>query len=155
MKKLVVLFAVILFTNFTYAQDYSIEEVEVVQNLFGAEKKVIIEAFVDLEGVDAAEFWSLYEEYEVIRKELGKERIALLHEYETIKTITNEEVEALMKKAMPLRKSQDALTQKYYKKIKKATSAIVGAQFYQIEHFISDGVRFTILNNMGLVQDKK
>ena len=155
MKKLVVLFAVILFTNFTFAQDYSIEEVEVVQNLFGAEKKAIIEAFVDLEGVDAEAFWNLYQEYEIVRKELGKERIALLHEYETIKTITDEEVEALMKKAMPLRKSQDALIQKYYKKIKKATTAIVAAQFYQIEHFISDGVRFTILNNMGLVQDKK
>ncbi len=155
MKKIVVLLVAILFANFTYAQDYSIEEVEVVQNLFGAEKKAIIEAFVDLEGVDATAFWSLYEEYEVVRKELGKEKIALLHEYETIKTITDEEVEALMKRAMPLRKSQDALIEKYYKKIKKATSAIVGAQFYQIEHFISDGVRFTILNNMGLVQDKK
>ncbi len=155
MKKIVLLLVAILFANFTYAQDYSIEEVEVVQNLFGAEKKAIIEAFVNLEGVDAAEFWSLYEEYEVVRKELGKERIALLHEYETITTITNDEVESLMKRAMPLRKSQDALIQKYYKKIKKATSAIVGAQFYQIEHFISDGVRFTILNNMGLVQDKK
>lgn len=155
MKKFVLFITVILFTAVSFAQDYSVEEVEVIQNLFGLEKKAIIEGNIDLTGVDAEAFWILYNEYEVTRKELGKKRIELLHQYSTIKTITNEEVEALMKKAMPLRNSEDALIEKYYKKIKKATNAIVAAQFYQIERYISDGIRFTILNEMGFVQDKK
>ena len=155
MKKLALFITAILITSASFAQDYSVEEVEIVQNLFGLEKKAIIEGNIDLKGVDTEAFWALYEEYEVTRKKLGKEKIDLLHQYSTIATITNEEVEMLMKKAIPLRNSEDALIEKYYKKIKNATNAIVAAQFYQIERYISDGIRFTILNNMCFVQDKK
>jgi len=155
MKKIVLFIAAIFITNTSFAQDYSLEEVEIVQNLFGLEKKGIIEGNIDLKGVDAESFWTLYNEYEMSRKELGKKKIELLHQYSTITSITNEEVEMLMKKAMPLRNSEDALIEKYYKKIKNATNPIVAAQFYQIERYISDGIRFTILNNMGFVQDKK
>jgi len=42
-----------------------------------------------------------------------------------------------MKTAIPLRKSEDSLIEKYYKKLKKSTSPKVAAQFYQIEHYIS------------------
>ena len=155
MKKIVLFIAAILIANTSFAQDYSVEEVEIVQNLFGLEKKAIIEGNIDLKGVDGESFWALYDEYEMSRKELGKKKIELLHQYSTTTSITNEEVEMLMKKAIPLRNSEDALIEKYYKKIKNATSAIVAAQFYQIERYISDGIRFTILNNMGFVQDKK
>ncbi|MBN4048336.1 hypothetical protein JYU17_00020 [Flavobacteriaceae bacterium AH-315-O20] len=60
-----------------------------------------------------------------------------------------------MKTAIPLRKSEDSLIEKYYKKLKKSTSPKVAAQFYQIEHYISDGMRFAILNNIEFIQDKK
>ena len=43
---------------------------------------------------------------------------------------------------------------KYTKKIKKATNPIVAAQFYQIEQYIADGIRFSILDNMDFIQDK-
>jgi len=155
MKKLVLFITVILFVNVSFAQDYSIEEIEVIQNLFGAEKKSIIEENVDLTGVDADAFWKLYQEYETTRKEIGKDKIELLHKYETKSKLTNEQVESLMQTAIPLRKDEDSLIEKYYKKIKKATNPIVATQFYQIEHYISDGIRFAILNNMDFVQDKK
>ena len=155
MKKTVLFIVAILFVNLSFAQDYSLEEVEIVQNLFGLEKKAIIEGNIDFKGLNAESFWTLYNEYEKSRKELGKKKIELLHQYSTITSITNEEVEMLMKKAISGRNSEDALIEKYYKKIKNATSAIVAAQFYQIERYISDGIRFTILNNMEFVQDKK
>ncbi len=141
--------------NFSFAQDYSIEEIEIFQNLFGAEKKAIIEQNIDLNGVDSNAFWGLYQEYENFRKELGKKKLDLLHKYSMETDISNDQVETLMKDAITLRKSEDALIAKYYKNLKKATSPIVAAQFYQIEHYISDGMRFAILNDMDFVQDKK
>ncbi len=155
MKKLILFIIAILSMNFSFAQDYSIEEIEIFQNLFGAEKKAIIEQNIDLNGVDSNAFWGLYQEYENFRKELGKKKLDLLHKYSMETDISNDQVETLMKDAITLRKSEDALIAKYYKNLKKATSPIVAAQFYQIEHYISDGMRFAILNDMDFVQDKK
>ncbi|MCF6222696.1 MAG: hypothetical protein L3J34_03105 [Flavobacteriaceae bacterium] len=155
MKKIILIITAILFTNLSFAQDYSIEEVEIFQNLFGAEKKAIIEGNIDLTGVDANAFWGLYQEYETFRKEIGKKKLELLKQYTTKSNISNDQVESLMKTAIPLRKSEDSLIEKYYKKLKKSTSPIVAAQFYQIEHYISDGMRFAILNNIEFIQDKK
>lgn len=155
MKKTILIFVAILFANLSFAQDYSIEEVEIFQNLFGAEKKAIIEGNIDLTGVDANAFWGLYQEYETFRKELGKKKLELLKQYSTMSTISNDQVEKLMKTAISLRKSEDALIEKYYKKLGKSTSPMVAAQFYQIERYIGDGMRFAILNSIDFIQDKK
>jgi hypothetical protein len=156
MKKVTLFIAAFLFISISNAQDYSIEEVEVVQNLFGAEKKAIIDANVDLTGVNAESFWNLYNEYESFRKELGKEKIELLHKYTSKEgSVTNEQADALMDAAIPLRQREDKLILDFTKKIRKATSSVVAVQFYQIEHYISDGIRFTILHNIEFIQDIK
>ena len=41
------------------------------------------------------------------------------------------------------------------KKIRKETNPLVAAQFYQIEHYITDGVRFALLNNIEFIHKKK
>jgi len=156
MKKTILFIAAILFINVSFSQDYSIEEIEVVQNLFGAEKKAIIEENVDLTGVDKEVFWKLYQEYETARKQIGKEKLELLNKYTTKKgKVTNTQAENLLKVAIPLREREDKLILNYTKKLKKATNALVAAQFYQIEHYISDGIRFSILHNIDFIQDKK
>jgi len=156
MKKTILFIATILFINVTFAQDYSIEEIEVIQNLFGAEKKAIFEENVDLTGVDKDAFWSLYQEYETSRKEIGKEKLELLHKYTSKEgKITNTQADNLLKVAVPLREREDKLILSYTKKLRKATNSLVAVQFYQIEHYISDGIRFSILHNIEFIQDKK
>ena len=44
---------------------------------------------------------------------------------------------------------------RYVKKMRKETSPLVAAQFYQIEHYIIDGVRFQLLNNVEFIHEKK
>jgi len=156
MKKSFLFIILILSVNALFAQDYSIEEIEVVQNIFGAEKKSIIDENIDLSGVDSEAFWSLYQEYETARKEIGKEKLDLLHKYTTKEgAVTNTQADELMNIAIPLREREDKLILNYTKKIKKATSSLVAVQFYQIEHYISDGIRFSILHNIDFIQDKK
>jgi len=156
MKKTILFIAAILFINVSFSQDYSIEEVEIVQNLFGAEKKSIIENNIDLSGVDSEAFWSIYQEYETSRKELGKEKIELLHKYTSKKgAVTNAQADDLLKAAVPLREREDKLILNYTKKLRKATNSLVAGQFYQIEHYISDGIRFSVLHNIDFIQNIK
>ena len=65
------------------AQDYSTEEIEMMQEVFGDEKRTIIQENVNLEGVDADKFWKLYDQYEDQRKDIGMEKMKLLKSYTT------------------------------------------------------------------------
>ena len=156
MKKITLLFAAILCTTISFAQDSTTEEIEIVQSLFGAEKRTIIEENVNLEGVDSAAFWKIYDEYEIARKEIGKQKLELLLQYTTEKgAVTNMQAEALLKQSISIRAAEDNNIYKAVKKLKKATSPLVASQFYQIEHYISDGIRFSILDNIDFIQDKE
>ena len=156
MRKITTFIVVILLFNVSFAQDNQIKsEMELMQDAFGFQKKEVMTEFVDLTGVNANTFWELYNEYEVARKEIGKEKMDLLYRYTTHKgAVSNTQAENLMKRVIPLRKNYDKLVEKYYKKIKKATNPLVAAQFYQIEHYIADGINFTILDMVDFIQDK-
>ena len=156
MKKLTLLIAALFAFNVSYAQDDVTEEIDLMQELFGTEKKAIIEQNIDLSGVNADAFWSLYTDYEKDRQEIGKAKLELLQRYTMKKgSLTNQQAKDLMAEAVPLRTSEDKLILNYTKRIEKATNALVSTQFYQIEHYISDGIRFAILNNIDFIQDKK
>lgn len=156
MKKITFLIAALLFINISFAQDNTMKsEIELMQDAFGFDKKEIITEFINLDGIDADKFWSIYNEYEVQRKNMGKEKMELLYKYTMHEgAVSNMQAEKLMDKAIPMRAAEDNLILKYTKKLKKATSPLVASQFYQIEHYISDGIRFTILDNINFIQDK-
>ena len=156
MKKITLLITALLVFNISYAQDDTTEEIQMMQELFGSEKKAIIEENVDLTGVNADSFWKLYSEYEKQRQEIGQAKLELLQKYTTKQgALTNQQATDLLTEAVPLRTSEDKLILNYTKRIGKATSPLVSVQFYQIEHYISDGIRFSILNNIDFIQDKK
>lgn len=156
MKKLTLLIAALFAFNASFAQDEVTEEIELMQELFGTEKKAIIEQNVDLTGVNDDAFWKLYTDYEKDRQEIGKAKLELLQKYTTKKgSLTNQQAKDLMAEAVPLRTAEDKLILNFTKRIEKATNALVSVQFYQIEHYISDGMRFAILNNIDFIQDKK
>ena len=156
MKKLTLLIVALFVFNASYSQDVSTEEIKMVQELFGSEKKAIIEDNVDLTGVDGDAFWKLYAEYEKQRQEIGQAKLELLQKYTTKQgALTNQQATDLLAEAVPLRTAEDKLILNYTKRIGKSTSPLVSVQFYQIEHYISDGIRFSILNNIDFIQDKK
>lgn len=155
MKKLTLLIAALFMSTISFAQDELSEEIRMIQEIFGDEKKAIIEANVDLTGVDGNAFWKLYSEYEKSRQEIGQAKLELLQKYTTKRgSVTNQQASDLLAEAVPLRTAEDKLILNYTKRIEKATNALVSVQFYQIEHYISDGIRFSILNNIDFIQDK-
>jgi len=156
MKKAILLIVAVFAFNASFAQDEIDEELGIIQELFGSEKREIISENIDLSGVNADAFWKLYDEYEKERQDLGTARLKLLHRYTTEQgALTNAQAQELLAAAVPLRNSEDKLILSFTKRIEKATSALVSVQFYQIEHYISDGIRFAILDNIDFIQDKK
>lgn len=131
---------------FSFAQS-SVEEIDLIQSMYGIEKKAIVEEFVQPTAVNRVPFWEVYDAYEVERKALGKERFELLTEFEVkFETLTNEDADAWMKKVMSLAATQDKLIKTYYNKVKKVTSPIVAMRFYMLESYLLTAIRYEILD---------
>jgi hypothetical protein len=157
MKKLTLIILALLMAGITKAQTNK-EEVDYFQSIFGMEKKKMVADFVnvDLDATKSAAFWTLYDEYEAKRKELGKERIELLKQYaENYDKMTPETADSWMKEVIKLGSSTDKLILTYYKKVKKATDPIVALKFYHIENYILTGIRVSILEEIPFVKAKK
>lgn len=153
MKKIVLaaVFAVIGVTSFAQTQT----EIELMQTVFGEEKMKVVTEYVQLSPENKGPFMKLYNEYEEKRKELGVTRIALITEYSEIwEGMSDEQAENWMKKVLDLSTKRDKLIRSYYGKIKKATSAKVATQFYQVEGYILTQIRSSIYETIPFVDEQ-
>jgi len=149
MKKLLI-FVTLCLPTLVFAQSNK-EAVDIIQSLYGKEKKAVVGEFIKLEGAQKDAFWKLYDEYETERKALGQERIQLLSDYTSkYDKLTNESAEAWTKSVIDLSKETDNLIITYYNKIKKVTNPIVALQFYQVEGYILSGIRVSLLESLPL-----
>lgn len=150
MKKLLVI-AALFMSAVGFAQSNK-EDVDFIQSIYGKEKKTIVAGFIKLEGAQKDAFWKLYDEYETQRKDLGKQRVALLERYaNSYMTIDDATTDQIMKDMMALGLKTDKLMNSYYGKIKKASGVKAAAQFVQIEAYLLSAVRATILENIPFI----
>ena len=152
MKKIFLPILALLLSSFAFSQSEN-EEIELIQSLFGMEKKAVVADFVQPSDAQKDAFWNLYAEYEKERQELGKQRIELLQLYaDEYLTMTSDEADVWTKKVIELQKKTDALIVSYYEKVKKLTDGIVATQFYQIENYILTYIRMKVLQEVPFVK---
>ena len=145
MKKITLLLLAIFTFAFANAQSNK-EEIDLMQSIFGMEKKAMVSEFVTVDPGQADAFWALYDEYELARKELGVTRIKLFDQYvDNFDNLTAETADKWTAEVVSLGKATDKLILSYYKKIKKATNPIVALQFYQLEEYILSAIRVSVL----------
>jgi Spy/CpxP family protein refolding chaperone len=150
MKKLLILAAICLSTA-AYAQSNK-EDVDFIQSIYGKEKKTIVAEFIKLEGTQKDAFWKLYDEYETKRKELGKQRIALLEKYAAnYGTMDDATTSKIIKDMIALGKQTDGLMATYEKKMEKAAGVKAAAQFYQLEAYFLSAIRVSILESIPFI----
>lgn len=126
------------------------EEVDLFQSIFGMQKKAVVSEFLGIENDD--QFWSLYDQYETERKELGKKRIDLLVDYtQQYNSLNETKYDELIEQTISLRKSTDKLLDSYYKKIRKTSGSKLAAQFFQLESFFSSQIRASILEEIPYI----
>jgi len=135
------------------------EDVDMIQAIFGKEKKALVGSFVQLDAAKADEFWKLYDEYETSRKALGRKRIALLEKYAgNYATLNDVSTDQIIVETQSLQAQTDKLIVQYYGKMKKTVGIKPAAQFYQMEAYFLSVIRADILENIpfiGELDDKK
>jgi len=136
--------------NFAYAQSFQ-SEVEILQEAFGLEKKVVVAKFMDLEASESG-FWKIYEEYEAARKKLGKERIQIIADYaSSYPNLSDEKIQELFKRTQAVKESFDDLQASYFKKMRKEVGISKAAQFWQLESYFSALIQANIYTQIPFI----
>jgi hypothetical protein len=128
------------------------EDVDMIQAMYGKEKKELVKAFIIPEAAKQKAFWDLYNAYETERKKLGHKRVAILEKYaNNYDTMNTKTTDAIIVQTMSLQKSTDALIGTYYTKIKAAVGVKEAAQFYQFEAYLLSSIRAYVLGNIPFI----
>ena len=128
------------------------EDVDMIQAMYGKQKKEIASTFIIVGDAKKEAFWKLYDAYETERKALGQQRIKLLEKYaNTYDTLGDKSTDAIIKQTMTLQKSTDGLIAKYYDKLMKGVGVKPAAQFYQLESYLLSETRAFIMSNIPFI----
>jgi hypothetical protein len=128
------------------------DEISLIQEAFGKDKKAIIEATMELPGSMAPAFWTVYEEYETARLANGRERIKIINDYlESYSNLGEAEADALALRSLKNDIELAQLHETFYKKFKKATSALQAAKFLQIDTYIHNTIRNSMQQELPFI----
>jgi hypothetical protein len=155
MKKIILLFTALLFIGIANAQTTK-DEVALIQSVFGMEKKAMVADFLQIQTAKSDEFWKMYDEYEVKRKELGVNRINMLEKYvNNYKSLAPETAESMMNDMIKNAAATDKLIATYSKKTAKITDPVTAFKFFHIENYILSSIRTRILEEIPFVEPRK
>ena len=156
MKKFILAVCISVYCIGASAQSTFKEEVDAIQAVFGKEKKELIASLITLTPEEAAKFWPIYDQYEVERKQIGKERMDLIVQVaDAFKSMTPEKADAVAKKSMDISKRSDKLLEKYYNSMKKAVGSETALEFYQAELHMLTEVRAAFMDEIPLYSEIK
>jgi len=116
------------------------------------DRRDYVKKAMELNEADGKKFWSLYHQYEADLMKLNDKRLATIKDYaDNFDGITNEKADDLVKRSLEFRKARNSLLEKYYGKIAKATSSVVGARFLQVEGVLQGAGDVTIGTSIPLM----
>lgn len=128
------------------------EEVDLVQSIFGMEKKAIATEFIQLDDAQGDAFWLTYDEYETKRKALGRKRIELFNRYvSNYASLDDATTDQIIQDMTSMQTQTNKLIADYYKKVKKQSGVKAAAQFYQFEHYILSNIRTEIMQSIPFI----
>lgn len=154
MKKLFIPFLFLFLSAPIFGQGVENEDLQIIQSLYGKEKKEMLKGFLMLSESDAAKFWPIYDVYEVERKEQGKRRVNLITEYvNTYGAADDAKLDKMTLESIKLNTESDKLIGKYYVKLKKAVGAKNAAKFFQFESYMLLAVKESIYDNIPFIDE--
>ena len=97
----------------------------------------LIGQHMQLSASQAAEFWPIYEAYEMAFTSLGDEQIQNIRDYaNTYTSMTDATASELATRALDLETQELELLRDYFMKVESALGGAVAARFIQVEHRI-------------------
>ena len=101
------------------------------------QKVALITEMLQLTEEEDARFWPVYREYEVELAKINDERIGMIKNYAVAyDKMTDEAADRLAVKALELEARRNALTAKYYERMKSVLPTVTAVRFLQVEHQI-------------------
>ena len=103
---------------------------------------------------EAEAFWIEYDAYEVARKELGQEKVAILNEYaENYGKFHAETAKDLVNKSYANNVAMQKLLKKTFKKLSKSMDPVKAAKFIQLENYFMTAIQMGILESIPFVEE--
>jgi len=153
MKNLLSLAILMLISGVTFAQSNK-EDVEIIQNMFGKQKKELVQVYMTIPEDKKPAFWSLYDQYETDRKILGKERIALIDAYAAdYATLDDKKSSDLMNRKLKWLGDYAKLQKKYYDSMSKIIGGLQASKFFQLEDYLENNIRLFIQENIPFIDE--
>ena len=138
---LITLIAMMAVSTLSFAQASLKEDVDYIQREWGMKKTEVVKSYMNVQESQAAEFWKLYDTYEIERKALGKTRLMLLNDYAThAESLTPEKADEIAKATLKNNEAYQKLYTKYYGKAKKVLGAVGAAKFIQAENALQTAI---------------
>ena len=153
MKNLFSLVVLMSFSAVTFAQSNK-EDVEIIQNMFGKQKKELIQAYMTIPEDKKAGFWTLYDQYETERKLLGKERVALVEAYANeYATMDDKKASDLMNRKLKWLGDYSKLQKKYFDSMTKIIGGLQASKLFQLEDYLENNIRLFIQENIPFIDE--
>jgi hypothetical protein len=153
MKSLLSLAFLMFFSVATFAQSNK-EDVEIILNMFGKQKKELVQMYMTIPEDKKAGFWTLYDQYEVERKNLGKERIALIEAYANdYATMDDKKAGDLMNRKMKWLGDYSKLQKKHYDIMSKQIGGLQASKLFQLEDYLENNIRLLIQESIPFIDE--
>ncbi len=132
------------------------EDIAISQGIFGKEKKALVAQYMTLAPGKQATFWTQYDQYEVERAALGRERIAIIEDYaNSYATLDDAKANELAKRKLTMLTNFTKLQKKYYSLMAKSIGGKEAAKFMQLEDYIENQIRLSIQESIPFIDEIK
>ena len=153
MKKINLVLLVLFIGGFAYGQSNK-EDVDMIQAMYGKNKKDLVDAFMVIADTSKAAFWTTYDQYETERKTYGKKRIKLIEDYaKAYDNLNNKQAIDLMNKKLLLNADYGKLQKKYFDKFARIIGGMQAGKLFQLEDYLENNIRLAIQENIPFIHD--
>jgi hypothetical protein len=151
MKKL--LTPVCMFLFFAASAQLTKDDVAVIQEIYGKEKKDLVQEYMTFnDSASAKSFWKIYDSYEADRKKLAQDYISILQDYaNNFENLDDKKADELITKTYSNNIAFESLFMNYYKKLKPAVGALKASQFIQLEAYFRSAIKTAILDEIPFI----
>lgn len=150
MKK--ILFILLLAFGLNANAQGSVDEIKLIQDLYGKSKAEVVKEYLGLTDVQAAAFQPIYDKYETERKSLSQHKIQILEEYaKNYATLSDAKATELTSSNLKYNQDSEKLLAKTHSKLVKAIGGINAAKFVQLEQYLQVTIRAEIQNAIPFI----
>ncbi|MCM0664547.1 hypothetical protein [Flavobacterium tyrosinilyticum] len=150
MKK--ILFILLLAFGLNASAQGSVDEIKLIQDLYGKSKAEVVKEYLGLTDVQATAFQPIYDKYETERKSLSQHKIQILEEYaKNYATLSDAKATELTSSNLKYNQDSEKLLAKTHSKLVKAIGGINAAKFVQLEQYLQVTIRAEIQNAIPFI----